>query len=88
MNRDLIIVYMIDFNITLFKSITMFFRIDYILQHIIHIQSECGGYSTKYSYLNLNNVMKCVLHKIIKQCVFVYVGLENIIMGCPNIVQI
>ena len=27
-------------------------------------------------------------HHIIKQCAFVHVGLENIIMGYPNLVQI
>jgi hypothetical protein len=26
-------------------------------------------------------------HNIIKQCVFIHVGLENSTMGCPNLVQ-
>ena len=28
-----------------------------------------------------------LIHDIIKRCVFVHVGLEDIIMGCPNLVQ-
>ena len=27
------------------------------------------------------------IHNFIKQCVFLHVGLENITIGCPNLVQ-
>ena len=36
---------------------------------------------------NGKGVHRCE-HKIIKQCAFVHVGLENITMGCPNLMQI
>ena len=39
-------------------------------------------FSTKKTYHIL-----MVMHNIIKQCAFVHVGLENITMQCPNLMQ-
>ena len=34
------------------------------------------------------NLLSQACHNIIKQCTFIPVGLENIAMGCPNLVQV
>ena len=42
-------------------------------------------------YLELRsgmNLLRQASHNIIKQCMFIPVGLENITMGCPNLVQV
>jgi hypothetical protein len=64
----------INKSITLFKSITMLCGNDIIIQNILHIQTECGEYSTKecQSHINivmeLNNVMSWISKLDINVC--------------------